>query len=389
MKKVADGAIFIDEEGKVLGEMVIFDLKKIFENFQVDGTFLQAEPYGSGHINDTFTVNCMQNGQNRRYILQRINHEIFKNPPAMMENIIRVTDHICGKLQTQDPVLADRQLRVINTYGDAGCYKDENGNYWRVYNLIENAYTCDVMENDAQVFEAARMFGWFQRMLIDLPGAQLHETILDFHNTPKRFRDFEQVLKADPCNRAKDVKAEIDFALEYAWISDVLLNLVDKGQIPVRIAHNDTKINNIMLDEKTGEGICVIDLDTVMQGLSLYDFGDMVRTVTSTAEEDEQDLSKVVMLMPRFEKLVEGFVQETGNFLNDTEKQHLIFGGKVIIFEQFIRFLGDHLAGDVYYKVHRENHNLDRSRTQIKLLQSIVAQEEQMNSVVERVFDER
>lgn len=362
-----------------------YDLKNIFGNFQIEGSFLDACPYGSGHINDTFVVEATD----KRYIFQRINHNIFKNPPAMMENIIRVTDHIRGKLQAQDSALADRQLRVINTNDNANCYKDENGNYWRVYNLIENTYTCDVIENDAQAFEAARMFGWFQKMLIDLPGPQLHETIPDFHNTPKRFRDFKQILEADPCNRAKDVKAEIDFSFEYAWISDVLPDLVDKGQIPIRIIHNDTKINNVMMDNETNEGICVIDLDTVMPGLSLYDFGDMIRTAISPAEEDEQDLSKVVMLMPRFEKLVEGFVQENGDFLNDAEKQHLVFGGKLIIFEQFIRFFSDHLAGDVYYKIHRENHNLDRSRTQMKLLQSIIAREEQMNNVVEKVFNKR
>ena len=366
-----------------------YDLRKLVEQFHIEGQFIMANPYGSGHINDTFCVESKDRKGQKRYILQRINNAIFTNPPQLMENIIRVTDHIRGKLQAEKSKMAARQLRVINTDDNTGCYKDENGNYWRIYNLIENAFTRDVMENDSQAFEAARMFGWFQKMLIDLPGTQLHETIPDFHNTPKRFRDFEQVLEADPCNRAKKVKAEIDFALEYSWISDVLLDLVDKGQIPVRITHNDTKINNIMLDEKTGEGVCVIDLDTVMPGLSLYDFGDMVRTATTPAEEDEPDLSKVVMLMPRFEKLVEGFIQGTGEFLNDTEKQHLVSGGKVIIFEQFIRFLGDHLAGDVYYKIHRDNHNLDRSRTQMKLLQSIISQEEQMNNVVERVFSKR
>jgi len=362
------------------------NLKSIAKHFHIEGSFHNAKPFGSGHINDTFMVVCEKDGKAFRYVLQRINHEIFKNPPAMMENIIRVTNHIREKLQSYDRGLVARQLMVIHTDNNTGCYKDENGNYWRMYNLIENAFTRDVMENDAQTFEAARMFGWFQRMLIDLPKPQLHETIPDFHNTPKRFRDFQRILKSDPCNRAGSVKAEIDFAIEHAWICDVLLNLVDNGQIPVRITHNDTKINNIMLDEKTGSGVCVIDLDTVMPGLSLYDFGDMVRTATTPAEEDEPDLSKVVMQMPRFEKLVKGFVQETGGFLTNAEKKHLVSGGKVIIFEQFIRFLGDHLAGDTYYKIHRKNHNLDRSRTQMKLLQSIIAQEEQMNDVIGRIL---
>ena len=368
---------------------MLYNLKSIAEHFHTEGSFHNANPDGSGHITDTIMVVCEKDGNTFRYVLQRINHEIFKNPPAMMENIIRVTNHIREKLRSYDHSLVARQLMVINTDNNTGCYKEKNGNFWRMYNLIENAFTRDVMENDTQIFEVARMFGWFQRMLIDLPEPELHETISDFHNTPRRFRDFQRILKADPCNRGSSVKGEIDFVIEHAPICDVLMNLVDKGKIPVRITHNDTKINNIMLDEKTGSGVCVIDLDTVMPGLSLYDFGDMVRTATTPAEEDEPDLSKVVMQMPRFEKLVEGFLQETQGFLTKAEKKHLVSGGKVIVFEQFIRFLGDHLAGDRYYKIRRENHNLDRSRTQMKLLQSIIAQEEQMTNVVERILERK
>jgi len=232
------------------------------------------------------------------------------------------------------------------------------------------------------------MFGRCQRMLTDLPGAPLHETIHDFYTTPKCLKTFQEVLYQDPCKRAREARAEVDFVLEHAVICDVLLNHVAQGDIPVRITHNDTKINNVMLDETTHKGVCVIDLDTVMPGLSLYDFGDMVRTATNPAEEDEQDLAQVCMRMPMFEMMVRGFAQETHPFLTPTEKKYLAFSGKLLTFEQMIRFLADHLAGDTYYKIHRDNHNLDRSRTQMQLVQSIIAQEEAMSSLVDSVLAE-
>lgn len=364
------------------------DIRSIAENFALDGLLTGAEPFGSGHINDTYSLTCQKGGQAKRYVLQRINHEIFKNPPAMMENIRRVTDHIRRKLEGQEAELACRQLKVIQTAGGNDWFKGERGNYWRVYNRIENAVTYDTLESLELAHETARMFGWFQRMLTDLPGEALHETIVDFHTTPKRLEAFRKVLGQDPCNRAKDVKAEIDFVLENAHICDVLLNCVEKGEIPVRVTHNDTKINNVMLDAETHKGVCVIDLDTVMPGLSLYDFGDMVRTATSPADEDERDLSKVTMRMPMFEMLVKGFAAQTHTFLTPTEKKHLAFSGKLITFEQMIRFLGDHLAGDTYYKIHRAGHNLDRARTQMELVRSIIAQEDAANALVDSVFEE-
>jgi aminoglycoside phosphotransferase (APT) family kinase protein len=364
------------------------DLAAIAAQFKLDGPLLEVEPFGSGYINDTYCLTCSGDGAKKRYVLQRINHHVFKHPPSMTENIRRVTEHIRAKLQVSDATLAARQLTVIDTKTSAGYHQDEQGNYWRVYNLIEAAITYDILESPELAQEAARMFGWFQRMLTDLPGAPLHETIPDFHTTPKRLTAFQEVLQQDPCNRAQGARAEVDFVLENAALCDVLLNHVAQGDIPVRITHNDTKINNVMLDETTHKGVCVIDLDTVMPGLSLYDFGDMVRTATNPAEEDEQDLAQVCMRMPMFEMLVRGFVQETHHFLTPTEKKYLAFSGKLITFEQMIRFLADHLAGDTYYKIQRDNHNLDRSRTQMKLVQSIIAQEEAMSSLVDSVLAE-
>lgn len=363
-----------------------YDIESVASNFTPDGRLIKSKPFGSGHINDTFSLKYQTDGGEKRYILQRINRQIFKKPAAMMENIRRVTTHIRRKLRSQGVEAAERQLTVIDTHDGAACFEDNRGNYWRLYNKIEEAVTYNTLDSAEMAYEVARMFGWFQRMLTDLPGAQLHETIPDFHTIPKRLKDFESILQRDPCNRAREAVAEIDFVLENAGICDVLLNLVGEGKIPIRIAHNDAKINNVMLDAGTHKGVCVIDLDTVMPGLSLYDFGDMVRTAANPAAEDERDLSKVTMQISRFEMLAKGFAEETHSFLTPAEKKYPAFFGKLITFEQMIRFLADHLAGDVYYKVRREGHNLDRSRTQMKLVQSIIEQEEVMNEVVESVF---
>ena len=365
-----------------------YDVGSVAANFNLAGRLIRSESFGSGHINDTYDLTCEQDGRQIHYILQRINHQVFKNPPAMMENIRRVTNHIRRKLQERQSKLVSRQLVVIDTKDGADFFQDDRGNYWRLYNEIENAVTYDTIESPELAYEAARMFGRFAAMLTDLPGPPLHETIPDFHATPKRLTTFREVLRQDPCNRAKDAGAEIDFVLENAGVCDVLLNHAGKGEIPIRITHNDTKINNVLLDEKTHKGVCVIDLDTVMPGLSLYDFGDMVRTATNPAEEDERDLSKVTMRMPIFEMLLKGFAEETHTFLTPTEKKNLVFAGKLITFEQMIRFGADHLAGDIYYKIHREGHNLDRCRTQMKIVQSIIAQEEAMNALAESVFKE-
>jgi hypothetical protein len=364
------------------------NVRSASKHFRVSGELVDILPVARGHINDTYVLNCRKNGNDIRYVLQRINHAVFKDPPSMMANIIRVTEHIGGKMRRIDPEMASRQLTVVDAGDGTGYYRDHEGNFWRAYNFIENAVTYDTLESVEQAYEAARMFGWFQRMLIDLPEPALNETIPDFHNTPRRFEVFQGVLKADTLNRAKNSKPEIDFLFENAGLCGVLLDLAERGEIPVRIAHNDTKINNVMLDENTGRGVCVIDLDTVMPGLSVYDFGDMIRTAANCAQEDERDLSKVAVNISMFEALVRGFAEETSEFLTDVEKNHLVFAGKLITFEQFIRFLTDYLAGDVYYKVHRDRHNLDRSCTQMKLVESIVEQQDAMNELVEQVFQE-
>jgi hypothetical protein len=354
------------------------DVRAVASHFQIAGEFLEAAPYGSGHINDTYCVAFNQGGTRVRYIFQRINHDVFKHPVALMENIQRVTAHLAKK-SIGDTDRARRGLTLIPARDGRPYYCGELGNHWRVYIFIEKARTFDAVESTQQAFQAAKAFGQFQKLLADLPAPRLHDTIPDFHHTPKRFTALEKAIEVDAFNRAKLAQPEIEFALRHKAICSVLLD----AKLPERVTHNDTKFNNVMLDDATGEGICVIDLDTVMPGLALYDFGDMVRTTTSPAKEDERDLSKVTMQFPMFEALARGYLNTASGFLTPAEKNFLPFSGKLITFEIGIRFLTDFLAGDTYFKVHREGHNLDRCRTQFKLVESIEQQEEQMNKLVE------
>ena len=357
-----------------------YNLQTISSQFQIPGDYVSAQPYGSGHINDTFAVTYWQTTGSVRYLFQRINHHVFKNPVALMENIQRVTAHLRAKLAGQSD-LDRRTLTLIPTRTGPPYHRDEAGNYWRAYIFIEQARTYDAVESPQQAFAAAQAFGRFQKLLTDLPAPRLHDTIPDFHHTPNRFAALELAIVADSCNRAALAKDEIAFALERQPITAVL---IDAG-LPERITHNDTKFNNVMLDDATGEGLCVIDLDTVMPGLALYDFGDQVRTTTSPAKEDERDLSKVGLQFAMFEALVRGYLSEAREFLTPAERRYLVLAGKLITFEIGIRFLADYLAGDVYFKIHREGHNLDRCRTQFRLVESIEHQENQMHKLVEKL----
>jgi hypothetical protein len=356
------------------------DIRAIAAQFQIRGEFLGAEPYGSGHINDTYCAIINQAGAPVRYIFQRINHAVFKNPLALMENVSRVTAHLGAKWAGRSDQ-SRRALTLIPTHDGAPVFRDGAGNYWRVYLFIEKARTYDAVQSPAQAFEAAKAFGFFQKQLADLPAPRLHDTIPDFHHTPKRFAALEKVIEADAFNRAHLAKTEIQFALRHKAITSVLI----AANLPERVTHNDTKFNNVMLDDSTGEGICVIDLDTVMPGLALYDFGDMVRTATSPVKEDERDLSKVRMQFPMFEALARGYLASVGDVLTENEKQYLAFSGKLITLEIGLRFLTDFLSGDPYFKIHRPEHNLDRCRTQFKLVESIDEQEEAMTSFVESI----
>jgi hypothetical protein len=354
------------------------NIRAVAGQFQIYGEFRGAEPYGSGHINDTYCVVFDQAGRTTRYILQRINHGIFKEPVELIENIRRVTTHLAEKMAGGRDS-SRRVLTLVRTRQGLYYHHDEKGNYWRTYLFIEKARSYDTVESPRQAFEAAKAYGHFQKLLADLPAPRLHDTIPDFHHTPKRFAALVKAVENDVSNRAQAAKAEIEFALQRKEITGVLID----AKLPERVTHNDTKFNNVMLDDVTGEGVCVVDLDTLMPGLALYDFGDMVRTTTSPAKEDECDLTQVRMQFPMFEALVSGYLTSASDFLTAPERKLLAFSGKLITFEIGVRFLTDFLAGDTYFKVCRDGHNLDRCRTQFKLVESIEQQEEQMNELVE------
>lgn len=384
MKKLQVTRSIIKKKEFIMTSAKKYNLKEVSANFNIAGDFISAAPYGSGHINDTFATIFSQGGREVRYIMQRINHNIFKNPPALMDNIDRVTSHLHGKLSSSGEA-SRRALSLIKGRNGLSYYLDKEGNHWRTYIFVENAKTYDIIETPEQAFQAAKAFGEFQKHLVDLPGKRLSETIPDFHNTPKRFEAFEKALASDSFNRAKSARAEIEFAISRKNVGTLLLNLSKEGKIPERITHNDTKLNNVLLDDKTGEAVCVIDLDTVMPGLALYDFGDLVRTSTSPAAEDEKDLGKVKIQMHMYRALVEGYLSTAKDFLTKTEIANLAFSGKLITLEIGLRFLTDYLSGDTYFKVHREGHNLDRCRTQFKLVSLIEEQEKEMNSIAGKV----
>jgi serine/threonine protein kinase len=324
----------------------------------------------------------MESNRLRSYTLQRINHEIFKNPPAVMENIRRVTEHLQSKSKPGPDGSCRNALTVIPTKQGKDFHLDDNGNYWRMYIFIEKARSFEFITNPRHVYQAAKAYGVFQKSLDDFSGPRLNETIPDFHHTPKRIQALEDAIEKDILNRVCTARPEIDFALSCKEMANTLVDLYEKGEIPERITHNDTKLNNVLIDDKTGEGICVIDLDTVMPGLSLYDFGDLVRTATCPAAEDETDLSKVKMEMSLFESLSKGFMDGVEGRLTQTEKDYLVFSGKLITLEIGVRFLTDYLQGDIYFKTRRHPHNLERCRTQFKLVTSIGEREDEMNEFV-------
>ena len=362
-----------------------YDAVAIAREFALSGEIVSASPYGSGHINDTFKVDVKPAGGPRRYVLQRINHHVFRRPDELMANVERVCAHAHAKLKTAGETDADRRtLRLIPTRAGKAWHIDAAGNRWRCYHFIEGATGHDVVRSPEQAYAAARAFGAFQALLADLPGGRLHETIPDFHHTPSRFARFQQALAQDAQGRAAACVPEIAFALARSQEVNVVVDALRDGTLPERVTHNDTKLNNVLLDDVTQEGVCVIDLDTVMPGSVLYDFGDLVRTSTSPAAEDETDLSQVRLQLPMFEALVKGYLASADGFLTPKEKELLPFAGKLITFEIGLRFLTDWLEGDVYFKIKRPTHNLDRARTQFKLVESIEAQLPAMQALIAR-----
>lgn len=340
----------------------------------------------SGHINSTYRATFETSGGVRqRYILQRINEKVFTDPVAVMRNVECVTRHINWKVLRVKRDLGGQTLSLYPGRGGKSWISGPGGGVWRCYNFIEGCATYDVIENTRQAYQAARAFGSFQDLVSDLPATEIEETIPDFHHTRKRFERLMDVASSDLLGRADSVSEELEFVRRREADVGVILDLLESGVIPWRITHNDTKINNVMIDTESDEAVCVIDLDTVMPGASLYDFGDLVRTATSPVTEDEPDLSKVTMQMPMFEALVDGYMDAAVDFLNDAEIDHLAFSGKLISLETGMRFLTDFLEGDTYFKVHHAGQNLDRCRTQFKMVTEVERQREAMDKFVGKV----
>lgn len=347
-------------------------VQHVLSCFSFDSAPVKCEIYGCGHINLTYLV-VTESG--RRYVMQRMNEHVTKSIPDLMKNIDLVTRHL--KKTAVDP------RSVLNLVPDRAGepYLADKSGYWRVYDFVEGSLCLQTPETDEDFYQSAVAFGHFEEELKDFPISQLYEVIPDFHNTPNRYRIFHEVLKKDVKNRAVQVEKEIRFVLEREKEMGLLQSLREAGELPVRVTHNDTKLNNILFDAETRKALCVIDLDTVMPGLSLYDYGDSIRFGAATAAEDEKDLSKVEMDLGKFRIYTRGFVTACPG-LTDREIKLLPMGAKTMTLECGLRFLTDYLDGDQYFAIHYEDQNLDRCRTQLKLVADMEKKWEQMERIV-------
>ena len=353
------------------------NLHEVLGAFNIEN---DIEAYGNGHINDTYCSDPT------KYIIQRINTSIFTNPDELMENIENVTSFLSDKIRAAGGDPKRETLTVIKTIDGKNCYKCDDGNVFRVYRFITDTKSIENDKTLEDLRNAGKGFGRFQQMLDDFPVEKLYETIKDFHNTPKRVEALKTAIAENKAGRADSVKAEIEFALKNSDFADTVIKGMESGEIPVRVTHNDTKINNILFDAKTGEAVAVIDLDTVMPGSMLYDFGDALRMGGSTGAEDEVDLSKVNFDKECFKYFAEGYLSEVKDVLTPKEIELLPFSVKLLTYECGIRFLTDYLNGDTYFKIHREHHNLDRARNQFKLVADITAMEDELKEIIKTLI---
>lgn len=340
-------------------------MKTVLAAFAFEGKVTDLRECTAGHINGTYRVTT----DKHRYILQKINKSVFKKPWEVMENIVGVSEHIRKKLadEGKDPL---RGALSFVKAGDAYYYQDERGDFWRAYHYVDG--DCFQSCESPDLFRrVGRAFGVFQRQLADYDASTLHEVIPDFHNTEKRYEAFEQAVLDDVCGRAAACKKEIDFLRERKNDCGVLVRGLREGKYPLRVTHNDTKLNNVIMDPTTGEGLCVIDLDTVMPGSLLYDFGDAIRFGASSAGEDETDLSKVHIVPELFATFAEGFSSGLGGHITEAERRALPESARILTLETGMRFLTDYLSGDTYFRIHHEGHNLERAKNQFRLVESI------------------
>ncbi len=360
------------------------ELAGIVKKFRIEGGLTETFPLGTGHINETyFTAFKTPDGQ-RRYTFQRVNENVFKGIPALMENMDRVTRHLRARIEKRggDP---DREtLNLVPTLEGKTFLRDDEGRFWRAFLFIEGARTYDRVEDPRHIYGASKAFGKFQKDLSDLPGKRINEVIPGFHDTRKRFENLLDSVRKDPRNRASGARKEIEFAIDLERESSVIADLLERHEIPERIVHNDTKFNNVMIDDRTGDAVCIIDLDTVMPGSPLYDFGDSVRSAAASAAEDGKDLSKAGISLEIFEHIARGYLDSMRRFLRPQEIDRLAFSCKLITFECGIRFLTDYLDGDVYFRTHREGQSLDRCRVQFRMVSDMEQKMDRMLEIIEK-----
>lgn len=361
------------------------DFREILQHFDLSGHVDSVAAHGGGHINDTWLIRFVHHDARKRYVLQRINRHVFPDPLAVMDNVDRVCRHVqvlagAGHARA---LPGQRAFTLIRTRQGTPCWQDPDGEVWRLWPFVYGARTADAVASPAQAREAARAFGHFQSLLRDLPGPPLHEVIPGFHDTLARFAQFQRALDDDDSGRAAHCGPEIEFAYACEAFIRQFAELAASGALPVRIAHNDAKINNVMLDDEHGKAVCVIDLDTVMPGLALFDFGDMVRTMTTTAAEDETESDTVDMDMTLYKALADGYLGAVPDFLSSAEIEAMPDAGRIITLETGLRFLTDYLHGDRYFRTARPDHNLDRCRTQFALARSIERQTDEMRAVTD------
>ncbi|HSD26088.1 MAG TPA: aminoglycoside phosphotransferase family protein [Vicinamibacteria bacterium] len=362
------------------------DAAAVLARFVVAGDLVSLEPHTSGLINHSWLARFVAPEGPRRYLLQQINRHVFRHPEEVMENMARVTRHVALHLAREGVAEAGRRvLSLVHTREGRPHHRDEAGETWRLVPWIEGTRSTERAATEAEARETARAFGRFLAHLQDLPGPPLHETIVAFHDTPRRLVAFERAVATDRVERVASCRAEVDALLDRRALASALALPAERGEIPVRPTHNDAKIANVLFDDRTGEALCVVDLDTVMPGLSLHDFGDLARSGISDSDEDERDLSRVAVRVAFFEALARGFAEGAGGALSPAERSLLLTGAEVIVYEQAIRFLGDHLDGDRYYRTTRAGHNLDRARNQVRLLEELEARGTELRRIVENL----
>ena len=356
--------------------------RELMSHFCVQGELISATGYGNGHINTTLRIKVDDNGAVKEYILQQININVFKNPRKLMKNYLGVTKFLRKKAQEAggDP---DREaLNVIMTKEDKSFFMTDEGECWRLILFVTDSVSYDMVEREEQFYDTGFAFGRFQRDLADYPADTLYETIPNFHNTPDRLRLLKEAIEADPCDRVREVEEEIAFALEREEFAHTLERAHAEGRLPLKVTHNDTKLNNILFDKKTDKPICVVDLDTIMPGYSVTDFGDAVRSGANTAAEDEKDTSKTTFSLSLYETFTRGFIEGAGDGLTKGEIELMPTGAVMMAYELGLRFLTDYLQGDTYFRTKRKGQNLDRARNQFKLARDM---EEKMPQMIEIV----